>query len=942
MDKFDISTEGEDKIEQTKILLNLNQISQQESNAQQFQNLEGSPNIQNELEDTSIGMSSEQTLKRQLKSQIIRRWIGQNRIFQNALCQIINQKEDQHAILSYQNIKNMNYFQHLSSMNSKSQNIHSSNKKIIQQDKSSFCNDFSKQECQIKQNQIPKNSISNNQIYPKQLKEFQENAQYSPQKDDQENSKEETSKNIIRINQENAFQSKNKDRKVFQYDKIFSQSDKQEIQREQKEIVKELVQNNEINPIQIKQFQKIIEKNYQQDEQKHNKQQILISELNPEQGNFNKLENSNNKQNLTQLQDKQTNYQDIIKQTDQVQKKSIMELQNISGQANQISQKNTPFEQNTPNIQNDVNTDPKSSDSDESSLDDYQKIQKILIIGYSQNSQCCHLLLLKEKKIINKIEAYQFIDYEKQVQLRDQVFYIKEWQQNIFESVDGNQIQSQNFQQYKQIIFENLEQKQFYLCKIIYSSQNEDLILGFFQDDYGNFDEYIFKIIYSQVQPNIDSQIQIIQQIEIEFDHIKLDQENISILILTKKDFLTIQNKLEMLISFKQYIQQNGQNYEINSQNCQECKQCRDQKTCENINCFKNIKCRIQAFLQNKKYSCCQYKDNLTEGILFQMNQKELSLEYLNFIYLTIFGFIENDQANEQNIFQQESFRLYESVSEKKQKTSSLGENIKQNRSDVDFINEGNQIDANDTSGLGSGLAKCTNLSNLALYLKKNQISGFGISGLGSALENCSNLQSLTLYLGENSIDEDSAQDLGNALANCTNISNLYLDLYENQIGTYGASRLGARLTKCFNLSTLTLDLSRNQIRGQGASNLGYFLSKCTNLSNLTLALHENEIDNEGLSGLGYELAKCKNLLKLTLYLMQIGKRLINSYDDQLRIIFDKINDYKFNDYEKEIEKSDFIMIVRVWDQETFDRVNQNEIQSEIFKSRLNSWLLFG
>ncbi|EAR90060.3 hypothetical protein TTHERM_01482630 (macronuclear) [Tetrahymena thermophila SB210] len=50
-------------------------------------------------------------------------------------------------------------------------------------------------------------------------------------------------------------------------------------------------------------------------------------------------------------------------------------------------------------------------------------------------------------------------------------------------------------------------------------------------------------------------------------------------------------------------------------------------------------------------------------------------------------------------------------------------------------------------SGLGSGLAKCINLSNLTLHLRFSFIGAMGASGLSSGLAKCINLSNLTLRL---------------------------------------------------------------------------------------------------------------------------------------------------------------------------------------------------
>ncbi|EWS76830.1 hypothetical protein TTHERM_002653312 (macronuclear) [Tetrahymena thermophila SB210] len=59
--------------------------------------------------------------------------------------------------------------------------------------------------------------------------------------------------------------------------------------------------------------------------------------------------------------------------------------------------------------------------------------------------------------------------------------------------------------------------------------------------------------------------------------------------------------------------------------------------------------------------------------------------------------------------------------------------------------------------------------------------------------------------------DEIFFFQLGSGLAKCINLSNLTLDLDDNQIGDEGASGLGSGLAKCINLSNLTLDLPQKQ-----------------------------------------------------------------------------------------------------------------------------------
>ncbi|KAL4513057.1 hypothetical protein ABPG72_017742 [Tetrahymena utriculariae] len=105
--------------------------------------------------------------------------------------------------------------------------------------------------------------------------------------------------------------------------------------------------------------------------------------------------------------------------------------------------------------------------------------------------------------------------------------------------------------------------------------------------------------------------------------------------------------------------------------NSNQIQTCGDQRICESQNCFENIKSRILAFLQNKKYSYCEYQNQQIDGIVFQLNQEELIPQYLNFAYQSFFGFFENDQIDQNNTFQFENIP-------KINQNSSLGENNKQ------------------------------------------------------------------------------------------------------------------------------------------------------------------------------------------------------------------------------------------------------------------------
>ncbi|KAL4509015.1 hypothetical protein ABPG73_006401, partial [Tetrahymena malaccensis] len=523
MDKQNILSLGLNSIEQTQILLNENQLSQQDKYPGQFQNKENSSNILSKLENTNFSFTSEQTLQKRVRSQIVRRQVHQTRIFQNAMCQVINQSEDQHVLISYQDQDNNNLIQSISSKKSNNQIASQQNQKAFQKGENCSQNNFSSQEGQIQQNQITQEAIQDNQLNTQQL--------------------------LKAADQENTNQQKN--------------------------IGRELNQIKE-NEIQIYDENKTIPRSFKK-------------ELN-----------------------------------------NAFKQQNISDQDNKISQdKSIPILQNTSTLEKEIQSE--------------QNQQQLIInkniteLNKLTQSYSCQL-----KAMFSKIEEYQYSKFQHSDELQQSEFEIKKkWNQQFFERVNSDQVQSEIFQSQKSKIFESLSQIQFCLCRILNSNQIQDLILGFIQDESEKFEEYIFQITYNTIQPDTDSQKLILKTLGVQFENIKLEQENISILIFKKNDFLNISNKFENLLQFKSNIQQIQNYYEINSSSCQECIKCGQQEICEDQNCFKNIKSRILAFLLSKKYLNCEYSDQIVNGIIFQLSQEEFIPEYLNYVYKTIFSFLD-------------------------------------------------------------------------------------------------------------------------------------------------------------------------------------------------------------------------------------------------------------------------------------------------------------
>ncbi|KAL4509049.1 hypothetical protein ABPG73_006435 [Tetrahymena malaccensis] len=585
MEKQNILSQGQDYIEPTIIQLDVNQLSQQVPHTQQFQNQKDSFDIQNELEATNITTISEQTLSKKVRSQI-RRFLCQSRIIQNATCQVINQKENQHAILSYQNQDNTSSILQLSSKKLIDQSFQSQHEQIFQQDKDSQHNNFSQKGDQIKLTQTTKEQIINKNTNYQKLKYIEEKIDKQLNNDQKEHKKEQNLLNEQTSDLRNANQQSYANKESFQLEINCPQNDltQKKGQKKDVQIDKDPISNNKNDCKEIIPIQEKTEKNKQNSDQQHNHTQDLKQKEIHNEGKVNLKESTEEQKNQPQQQSQQIDdNQRAILQLDQIQQKDNLSQKNTTNHDSQSPKGTTSNQPNTPITQ--------------------QEIQQDINMKYSQ---------LKE--LFHEIQDYKFDEYKIHIMYDQGLYQVKKlWEQEIFDEVNCSQTQNEKFKSQKLKIFERLKQEQFYLCKIIYSNQIEDLILGFYLDDYDDFeesenlDEYIFKIIYTTIESDIDLQNQIIQTLGLQFEIIKLEQENISILGFRKKDYLSFSEKIELLVECQSKLKQIEENYyEINSQNCQECQECNDQITCENKNCFKNIKSVIKDFFKYKKYWYCE------------------------------------------------------------------------------------------------------------------------------------------------------------------------------------------------------------------------------------------------------------------------------------------------------------------------------------------------
>ncbi|KAL4513077.1 hypothetical protein ABPG72_017762 [Tetrahymena utriculariae] len=527
------------------------------------------------------------------------------------MCQIINQKEAQYVIISYQDQENKGFVQHLSSKNSSQKNNQSQHLIGIYQDKNDSQNNLNsicKKEDQNKEIQITNQQLTNSQINNLQLEKIDKNLQ----KDEQKLNNEQIIKSQKIGNQENAYKQERNDSKI-----DLSQKQEQQI-CDQEQVIEKLYHTKQKNTLE---FQNISEQTSQNSQDKNIPLQPNLLEKS-------NLKIKQNEQTETQIQQQvMENQQEAIKNTNKDQKNNNDYQISLNG----------PQKLNNPTMQQEFQSNYNQQQ--------FEVLQNVKIFNIQSQS---YFSLLKT--VSDKIEEYKFKE---------------EWEQEIFEKIDTNKTQSEIFQSQKQKIFERLQQEQYYLCKIIYSNQIEDLILIFFSDDEQNINElenvnneYIFKIIYNsdQFQSDINSQNQLFETLGFQFNLIK------------------------------QNVQQVENYQEINSQNSQECEKCGNQKTYKNQNCFKNKKSRILDTLRKNKYFFCEYSNKLVNGVIFQLNQEDLISEYLYFLHKTIFSSLVYEQNDNQSTFQQQQIQFCENPTEKKYNPSFLQNNNQINN--IDQLNE--------------------------------------------------------------------------------------------------------------------------------------------------------------------------------------------------------------------------------------------------------------
>ncbi|KAL4508975.1 hypothetical protein ABPG73_006361 [Tetrahymena malaccensis] len=431
MDKQNILSKGLNSIEPIKNLLSENQLSQQVSYPELFKNKEGSPNILNGFVDTNISIISEQTLQKRVRSQIVKRHVHQNRNFQNAMCQIINQSEDQHAILSYQEQDNNQPIQHISTKKLNFQIAQQQNQKIFWENNNCSQNSFGNQESQIQQNQISVEVISNNQANFQYLQKLQENSFINEQKYDQLYEKNQSLKYEQITDQVNFDEYEN-----ILMEKNCSQdySNKKEDQIKIQQNFQEMNTNYQVNYIQLKKDNaQTLHKN---DQQQDINQQSLNQEQIGDQQNVYKLEITDR---IDFMHDKKCSYNDLTKKKGQIQQ-MLTTIQDISNDQINVPQ-NIESQLQVKNKETQLKNEQQHSQEKSLNYEEIQSIESEKQPKSNENIQEQYNLTkcfsTQLKMMFKVIEDYKFSEFDQSGELKQTGCEVKKlWDQQNFEKIE--------------------------------------------------------------------------------------------------------------------------------------------------------------------------------------------------------------------------------------------------------------------------------------------------------------------------------------------------------------------------------------------------------------------------------------------------------------------------------------------------------------------------
>ncbi|KAL4493892.1 hypothetical protein ABPG73_010170 [Tetrahymena malaccensis] len=289
------------------------------------------------------------------------------------------------------------------------------------------------------------------------------------------------------------------------------------------------------------------------------------------------------------------------------------------------------------------------------------KFNQILFILIQQNHQ----------HILEEIQAYQFKDYEQQDQTeaQSQIGYLieRKFNEDTFNSVNNkSSFKNKHFEQMKREIFIKLEEKNYYLCKLLNSNDKQDMFIGYEEQDECQYEDELIQIKYNMTQQELKITQQTFEALQLEYEEIDIQSHNTYVFVLSKKDIENLQSNLK---NFNQVLDEIfnilkfKKHFEITFKN--ENKQQNSEKEID----------FLFSFLKNQKYYLCEFNDQQIEGIMLKADHQQIIQSFQDYINLQIYNISLKDDD-----FTQQDFRQSKDIAEEKEvssdKTQARPENI--------------------------------------------------------------------------------------------------------------------------------------------------------------------------------------------------------------------------------------------------------------------------
>ncbi|KAL4450410.1 hypothetical protein ABPG74_019308 [Tetrahymena malaccensis] len=556
------------------------------------------------------------TLTKSLKSQIGK--VARNRLFTNALCKIINQENKQSVIISYQ--KNSSKSQELDQNDQSYQN----NLKFldqIQEECIKVSTSFQNNPTVKKLN--PQNSSISTSIQKQKQKKSQQNPSqldnWLAQSSDIQHqsgcqSQELVQMQVLLNSKENLQQNENS----------------QQICSSKIDFISDKIVQNIKDQLSL---QKEIKLNQSSFEQKKNQQEDILQLI--------KDEDIYRQQNLKYESNKLGQIQQEKKKSDDMRvqeaKQDAEKQQNIQLQENFKYPDNFPFDKNQQQKQE------KSQDDIKNSQQKYQEnsLEQILVIDEKNY-----------KKILNQIYEYQFNEYEMQEQSEFYTdvgnFFERKFNEDTFNKINKNCIQNTHFEQMKNTIFNQLQQRNFYLCKLLSSNEKQDLFIGYEELDTLQYENELISIKYNMTQTEYKITEKMFEALKINCQIIDISINNTYVFILSVSDIEVIQDQIKLFneslnkvlnySSYKNY-------FEISFKDSDQYKKFQSQE--------KQIEFLL-SFIKEQTYYMCEFNDKQVEGIMLNLIQQQIIQQLQNFVIYHIFNLsLKEDSFPQQNKMEQ-------------------------------------------------------------------------------------------------------------------------------------------------------------------------------------------------------------------------------------------------------------------------------------------------